>query len=157
VILKVLKSPKLWALGLPTLIAASFVGGDLVANAQSTAMGVAPSTPTAAAGPSDSAVVDATPSNPSQPLSLTATRWDSGAIMLSWEAPASDGGTPLTDYVIEKSSDGINWVTTDDPVSTSTDYMVTGLTNGTRYYFRVTALLTPSLTVAQPPRPSSER
>ena len=63
----------------------------------------------------------------------------SGEVRLTWSAPSSDGGSPVTDYVIEQSTDGVAWVTVVDGVSTATSYMVTGLSNGTAYQFRVSA------------------
>jgi predicted phage tail protein len=76
---------------------------------------------------------------PSAPRSLTATP-DNGRVTLKWLAPASNGGAAVTDFVIQRSSNGTNgWVTVNDGVRTATSYTVTGLTNGTRYYFRVLA------------------
>ena len=64
-------------------------------------------------------------------------------VLLSWSPPAGTGGAPASGYnVYEGTAPGhelstpVNGAT---PV-TSTGYAVTGLTNGTRYYFEVTAL-----------------
>ena len=64
----------------------------------------------------------------------------SGQIRLSWLAPASNGGSAITDYVIQRSPNGTTgWATINDGVSTRPPTPSTGLTNGTRYYFRVFA------------------
>ena len=74
---------------------------------------------------------------PNQVTGLSATAGD-GEIALSWTAP-SNGGTAITDYVIEQSINGTSWSTVSDGTSTSTSYTVTGLTNNQTYYFRVSA------------------
>jgi titin len=77
---------------------------------------------------------------PSAPRSLTAVLAGPGSVRLSWLAPTSSGGSPVTDYVIQRSTNGTTgWVTINDGVRTTTAHQVTGLTNGTRYYFRVLA------------------
>ena len=78
---------------------------------------------------------------PSAPRTLTATPTNvSGQVRLSWLAPASNGGSAITDYLIQRSPNGTTgWVTISDGVRTTTTHTVTGLTNGTRYYFRVFA------------------
>jgi hypothetical protein len=80
------------------------------------------------------------PTVPTAPRSLTA-RPASGQVQLSWLAPLSHGGLPITDYIIQRSANGISgWATINDGVRTTpTAYTVTGLANGTRYYFRVLA------------------
>jgi hypothetical protein len=60
-------------------------------------------------------------------------------VKLSWTAPASTGGSPVTDYVIQRSTDGVKWTTITDGVSTARTYLVTRLINGTPYRFRVAA------------------
>lgn len=83
--------------------------------------------------------VNATPvaSYPSAPTGLSATVGNT-QVVLSWTA-GSDGGAAITDYVIEYSTDNSSWSTFADGTSTSTSATVTGLTNGTLYYFRVKA------------------
>ena len=78
---------------------------------------------------------------PSAPRSLTAAATGaSGQIRLAWYAPVSNGGVAISDYVIQRSPNGTTgWVTISDGVSTASAYTVTGLTNGSRYYFRVYA------------------
>jgi hypothetical protein len=76
---------------------------------------------------------------PGAPTSVTGTAGD-GQVPLSWIAP-SNGGTPITDYVIQYSSNsGSSWTTFSDGTSTATSTTVTGLTNGTSYIFRVAAV-----------------
>jgi titin len=76
-------------------------------------------------------------------------------VTLIWTAPGQDGGTPITDYIIEYTKNNpslvgaIDWQTYPDSVRAVTYVTVTGLENGTQYWFRVrakTALLgTPSV------------
>jgi titin len=57
---------------------------------------------------------------------------------VSWSA-ASSGGSTITDYVVEYSTNGSSWTTFNDGLSTATSATITGLTNGTPYYVRVSA------------------
>jgi alpha-tubulin suppressor-like RCC1 family protein len=61
---------------------------------------------------------------------------------LAWTAPGGDGGTPISDYKIEYSTNGVAWTVFKDGVSTSNTATVTGLTRGTSYLFRVSAINT---------------
>ena len=56
---------------------------------------------------------------------------------LTWSAPTDDGGSPITNYVIQKSTDGTNWVDVATVADTVFAYTVTGLTAGVSYQFRV--------------------
>ena len=63
-----------------------------------------------------------------------------GQISVTWSAPISNGGSALTDYTVQYSSNsGGTWTTFADGVSTATSTTVTGLSAGTSYTFRVLA------------------
>jgi predicted phage tail protein len=77
---------------------------------------------------------------PGAPAGLTATPGD-GQVTLSWTAPASDGGSPVTGYNVYKGTkSGGETGPANGTLVTATGYKVTGLVNGTTYYFRVTAV-----------------
>jgi lysophospholipase L1-like esterase len=76
---------------------------------------------------------------PSAPTNLTATAGD-GSVALSWSAPSSNGGSAITDYIVEVQPSGGSWSTFADGVGTATSGTVSGLTNGTSYSFRVSAV-----------------
>ena len=94
----------------------------------------------AGSGP-PSAVASVVPRTvPTAPRTLTAAPTNELGPRLSWLAPASNGGAAVTDYVVQRSPNGTSgWMTINDGVSTATAFTVTGLANGTRYYFRVLA------------------
>ena len=79
---------------------------------------------------------------PGAPTRLTATASGTTTINLSWTAPASNGGSAITGYKIEVSSDGgSNWtdlVANTD--STATTYAHTGLADGDTRHYRVSAI-----------------
>ena len=79
---------------------------------------------------------------PAAPTSLAGTRGNQ-QVALSWAAPTNTGGSPLTDYIVQFSSNsGSTWSTFADGTSTTASATVTGLTNGTSYVFRVAAVNT---------------
>ena len=77
---------------------------------------------------------------PSAPGLLSAVH-GAGAADLEWSAPSSDGGDALSDYKVEYSSNsGSTWSIFTRTPSTTASQTVTGLTNGTQYIFRVSAI-----------------
>jgi hypothetical protein len=80
---------------------------------------------------------------PGQPTALSATSHVNTQSVLTWTAPARNGGSSITDYVVQYSTSATfdSAVTTfTDGVNASTGATVTGLNNGTTYYFRVAAV-----------------
>ena len=76
---------------------------------------------------------------PDAPTNLATAPLDN-AVRLTWTAPANNGGTPITDYVIQYSADGgITWSTYSHIASTSTAVTIPFLTP-TTYTFRVAAV-----------------
>ncbi|MCL2062494.1 MAG: fibronectin type III domain-containing protein [Firmicutes bacterium] len=69
---------------------------------------------------------------PGTPTSFTALAGDAQAV-LSWAAPASNGGAEITKYQVTHSD---TWV----DVSSGTTHTFTGLTNGNQYEFKVRAV-----------------
>lgn len=85
-----------------------------------------------------SAVHYATPSTiPTAPLSLRIEPHNA-RINLTWNPPTSNGGAPITGYVIQRSTGGT--YTDRATVGVSTSYSDTGLTNGQNYCYRVLAV-----------------
>ena len=81
---------------------------------------------------------------PGAPTGLSATASDTTKINLTWTAPASDGGSAITGYKIEVSSNGgSSW--SDQVANTSgtaTTYSHTGLSAGNTRHYRVSAINT---------------
>ena len=74
---------------------------------------------------------------PSPPRNLTAIAGN-GSVALSWEPPADDGGMAVTNYTIYYGTNSGNY-TMNMTVANLTSYTITGLSNGQRYYFVVSA------------------
>jgi len=93
------------------------------------ASGAASATPTAAT------------TNPGPPNGLAASPGN-GKVTLSWTAPGSDGGAAISGYQIYRgtSPGGESGTPVNGSLVAGTSYTVTGLTNGTTYYFTVAAV-----------------
>ena len=66
--------------------------------------------------------------------------WD-GLIGIDWREPTYGGTAPITDFVIQfRSGNAGRWITANDGISTETFGLVSDLTNGTEYFFRVAAV-----------------
>jgi hypothetical protein len=80
-------------------------------------------------------VSNATVSN--VPTNVTAVPGNTQATV-SWSAPGSDGGSPITGYDVTRYAAGLAPVTT-SVVGAGTEATISGLANGTTYTFRVAA------------------
>ena len=88
----------------------------------------------------DSSAVGAAPA---APTALTATAFGATAIDLAWTAPDNNGGSAITGYKIEVSTDGSTGSWSDrvaDTESTNTDYRHSGLSSGNTRHYRVSAI-----------------
>jgi len=90
-------------------------------------------------GSADSAthtvIVNTTP--PPAPTGVTGVPGN-GRVTVTWDAPPA-GGVPITSYVVEyKTVSGTTWIRSGTSATTSAT--VAGLTNGTAYLFRVSAV-----------------
>ncbi|MGH9910741.1 MAG: fibronectin type III domain-containing protein, partial [Nitrososphaerales archaeon] len=93
------------------------------------------------AAPEISATPTATSSStaPNPPTNLVATQISSNQIDLSWSAPSSS--SPITGYKIEeKIGTGAYSIINQNTGNTNTAYSRTGLSSGTTYYYRVSAI-----------------
>lgn len=78
------------------------------------------------------------PTTPGVPTGLSSLSGDS-RLVLNWIEPSNNGGSSITGYVVEYTPSGGS-PTTVNTGSSSTSYLLTGLTNGTTYTFRVAAV-----------------
>ena len=129
----------------PGSIASSSTGSPIVVTGLSNGTAytfTVTATNAAGTGPASTASNTVTPATtPDAPTVLTATA-GRGQVGLTWTAPAVNGGSAITDYVIQYklSSELVTWSTFADPVSTLTSGTVIGLTNASAYDFRVYAV-----------------
>jgi alpha-tubulin suppressor-like RCC1 family protein len=86
----------------------------------------------------DTTIIIAT--EPTAPRSVVGVAGNTQA-SVSWGAPTSDGGSDITDYIVEYQQDGAaTWSVFADGTSNTASATITGLTNARAYQFRVSAL-----------------
>src|SRR5207302_531997 len=112
-----------------------------------------------------SATTSSATTTPSPPPVLTATTVSSSQINLFWTAPSNDGGSAITGYNIERSTNGGTFSTIlSNTGSTSTTFSDTGLSSSTAYTYQVSAINsvgtsspsnTASATTSSPPPPAT--
>ena len=77
---------------------------------------------------------------PGAPTDLKATEVRVETITIAWKPPASDGGSRIKAYIIERRDAQCNyWVNVGSVDGAKTHYPVPNLTVGCNYYFRVYA------------------
>jgi hypothetical protein len=76
---------------------------------------------------------------PTAPLNLTAVAGQ-GQVSLSWSAPSSNGGKTVTSYTLQRATNSTFTTGLTTTTHTETSATITGLTNGTQYFFRVAAV-----------------
>ena len=94
------------------------------------------------AGTGDPSVVSAVvrPGVPTAPCCITEVLIGPQYVALRWGAPASDGGSTVTNYVVEYTiDDGVSWTTWSEPTGNGTNRTITGLTDGVPHKFRISA------------------
>ena len=94
---------------------------------------------------------------PSAPRSFEVQEITPSGVTLTWEAPDSDGGLPITSYIVERRDKKFGPFTKIATIKApSTSCMVERLIEGVDYYFKVTAVNEegsgPSAELSQPIR-----
>ena len=78
-------------------------------------------------------------SKPSAPTSVTATPGN-GQVVVNWAAPASNGGGAISSYTVYRSlSSSSGYAVVGTTTGSATSFTNTGLTNGTTYFYEVSA------------------
>ena len=94
---------------------------------------------TLTSAPTDAVLAETVPGTPQH---LKVSPHDTGALDVSWEALARDGGSAITEYRVQWKETAGNWGTPADvseETVTSTTHTITGLTDGVEYAVRIIA------------------
>ena len=77
---------------------------------------------------------------PGKPTDVTPTDWDKDFVDLKWTPPATDGGSPITGYIVEKKDKYGDWEKAAEAPAGQTTATAKDLIEGTAYEFRVRAV-----------------
>ncbi|XP_037720926.1 twitchin isoform X30 [Drosophila subpulchrella] len=77
---------------------------------------------------------------PGKPENLKATDWDKDHIDLAWTPPLTDGGSPISGYIVEKKDKYGKWEKTLEVPADQCKATVPDLVEGQAYEFRVSAV-----------------
>ena len=81
------------------------------------------------------------PDVPSAPLNVRASQLTADSVTVDWTKPRSDGGSPLTGYVIERREQSSSYWTRVGAVDQRrTTHVVTNLRQGAEYYLQVSII-----------------
>lgn len=81
------------------------------------------------------------PEEPGKPGKPTANDWGKHFADLTWTPPASDGGAPITSYIIEKKDKySTKWQKACETIGDKCEARVSDLIEGMEYNFRVRAV-----------------
>jgi hypothetical protein len=77
---------------------------------------------------------------PTSPTKLQPSLISSSSFTVDWVSPSANGGSEITDYVVEINGGGFNWAPVAHSPSNNTRISVTGLNPGVKYSVRVKAV-----------------
>jgi titin len=77
---------------------------------------------------------------PTSPTKLQPSLISSSNFTVDWVSPSSNGGSEITDYVVEINGGGFNWAPVAHSPSNNTSISITGLNPGVKYSVRVKAI-----------------
>lgn len=77
---------------------------------------------------------------PGKPGVPQLTEVKDGSITVTWTSPENDGGSPITNYILEYRSEGsVSWKKVTEKTLTELKFKATGLNDTVLYAFRVAA------------------
>ena len=74
------------------------------------------------------------------PSTLSATEVSASAFTLNWKTPTSNGGSTISDYVVEVNGGGLSWAPVEHEATSATSIRVSGLNPAVKYSVRVKAV-----------------
>lgn len=74
---------------------------------------------------------------PGPPGSVKVKDYTKESVVITWDVPSIDGGAPVNNYIIEKREASMKSYKTVTSKCNKTLFRITGLSEGTRYFFRV--------------------